>query len=298
MALAGWRRDLRRPLPRGISVPHGADLLGVGSRAGTGHVDECAHRCDRRLGDPRTELGHGPTLGSSSVGADICHGCSPIRRHLPHAFGVHASPDDGKRSRSISGDRPSIDAVPAVRPGSMLGKLGGLVLCIGLATYLRPQSVLMAPVLGWLGAPDEETLARAGAVSRLVSSRLASAILVTIGVLACTAPWVARNCDKMDRCLFVSANGGWNLLIGTFPEGQGAWVSLDGARVPVECREVYGEAEKDACFQTAGVRRIRASVGPWIKLFQRSYEQHSITPPQEQSICARREAFIPQFSTG
>ncbi len=149
---------------------------------------------------------------------------------------------------------------------SMLGKLGGLVLCVGLATYLRPQSVLMAPILGWLATSGGNIVAGAGAFSRVLRLRIVTAALVTIGVLGCTAPWVARNCDKMNRCLFVSANGGWNLLIGTFPEGQGAWVSLDGARVPVECREVYGEAEKDACFQAAGVRRIRASPGPWIKL--------------------------------
>src|SRR5690606_31771788 len=80
------------------------------------------------------------------------------------------------------------------------------------------------------------------------------------------APWVARNCDKMERCLFVSANGGWNLLIGTFPEGKGAWVALEGERVPLKCRAVYAEAEKDACFQAAGVRRVRESPVAWLRL--------------------------------
>jgi len=79
-------------------------------------------------------------------------------------------------------------------------------------------------------------------------------------------PWTLRNCERLDRCVFVSANGGWNLLIGTFAEGRGGWVAVDGQRVPSECREVFSEAGKDACFAEAGRRRIRAAPGPWLRL--------------------------------
>jgi hypothetical protein len=70
----------------------------------------------------------------------------------------------------------------------------------------------------------------------------------------------------MERCVFVSANGGWNLLIGTFPEGEGAWVALDGERVPAPCREVFQEASKDDCFGKAAKNHIRGNFAAWVTL--------------------------------
>lgn len=127
---------------------------------------------------------------------------------------------------------------------------------LGLTMLMRPQSVLLAPVLGWIAGRGALGLRRLGAVLALVG--------VSMGVCA---PWTVRNCVRMDRCVFVSANGGWNLLIGTFPEGQGAWIPIDGERVPEECREVFGEAQKDACFGGAARRRIAERPVEWLGLF-------------------------------
>jgi hypothetical protein len=91
----------------------------------------------------------------------------------------------------------------------------------------------------------------------------AEVLLVT---LACCAPWTLRNCAKMDGCVFVSANGGWNLLIGTLPEGRGSFAPIAGPTVPSECREVFGEAAKDRCFGHAGAQRIRDAPGAWLAL--------------------------------
>ena len=135
-----------------------------------------------------------------------------------------------------------------------------LVLCVfaalalGGAVLLRPQSILFAPVLGFLSCAGK------------LRFRAVTALLFTLGCVVVVLPWTLRNCDKMERCVFVSANGGWNLLIGTFPEGQGAWVALEGGRVPPECRDVFQEAAKDTCFGAAGMRRIRDDPFRWLSL--------------------------------
>lgn len=135
-------------------------------------------------------------------------------------------------------------------PGRVLA-LAGLA---GLSTLFRPQMILFAPIWGFLCID--------GAFWR----RAAGGAVVLALSLAVVLPWTFRNCIRMERCVLVSANAGWNLLIGTFPEGQGAWVGVDGERVPRECRTVFQEAAKDECFGQAGGRRIRAQPLPWLSL--------------------------------
>ncbi|MBX3182103.1 MAG: hypothetical protein KIT72_10395 [Polyangiaceae bacterium] len=95
---------------------------------------------------------------------------------------------------------------------------------------------------------------------------LARAAAITLVALLVTSPWTARNCAKMDRCVWVSANGGWNLLIGTGPGATGAWVPVEEVGFPDECREVWGEAEKDACFSRAGRRYLQRDFLRWLAL--------------------------------
>lgn len=125
--------------------------------------------------------------------------------------------------------------------------LGG---ALGVATLVRPQSLLLAPVLGAIalagGAPARARLARAAAVTAIA--------------LACVAPWTARNCARMHRCALVSVNGGWNLLIGV-QSRTGAWEEM---RVPPECKTLWDEAGKDACFERAARADIAAAPGAWI----------------------------------
>ena len=127
--------------------------------------------------------------------------------------------------------------------GKWFGWLG-LGLGGGALVLIRPQVVFLLPLLGALA------VARSGA-RRLAA---ASAVLL-IGVLSCL-PWTLRNCERLDRCVFVSANGGWNLFIGAAPGATGAWVSLEQLGVPEECRDVFAEAEKDVCFGRAGLRYV------------------------------------------
>lgn len=148
-------------------------------------------------------------------------------------------------------------ALRARRASSLSRRVAWCVLLgvlLGASSLLRPQSVLFAPWLGfWASSGDWK-------------KRITLTVIpCVLAVLVCV-PWTLRNCEKMERCVFVSANGGWNLLIGTFPEGKGAWVALEGERVPVACREVFQEAAKDACFGQAGVERIEQDLGAWLSL--------------------------------
>jgi 4-amino-4-deoxy-L-arabinose transferase-like glycosyltransferase len=128
--------------------------------------------------------------------------------------------------------------------------LAGLGVAMGVATLVRPQSLLLAPVLGALAVP----------IGLSAKTRLARAAVVTVLALACVAPWTARNCARMDRCALVSVNGGWNLLIGAQTR-SGAWEEMN---VPPECLTVWDEAGKDACFERAARRDIAAAPFAWM----------------------------------
>lgn len=136
----------------------------------------------------------------------------------------------------------------------------GLVLVglgAGVLSLLRPQALVLAPVFGALAT-------RGPSIARL---RAALAV-TTLAVLTCL-PWTLRNCARLDRCAFVSANGGWNLFIGSAEKATGAWVSIDELGVPEECRTVFGEADKDACFGRAGVRNVLEHPGHFLSLVPR-----------------------------
>jgi 4-amino-4-deoxy-L-arabinose transferase-like glycosyltransferase len=129
--------------------------------------------------------------------------------------------------------------------------LGLTAVALGAATLVRPQCLVVAPVFGALAWPRPRRRAT-----------FAAALVTALTLLACL-PWTLRNCERMNRCALVSVNGGWNLLIGTQPEGHGGWSEI---RVPDECREVFDEAGKDRCFERAARRAIRADPGAWLRL--------------------------------
>jgi len=121
-------------------------------------------------------------------------------------------------------------------------------LVMGVATLVRPQSLVLAPVLGWLASRSTPRAAMTGAV---VATALA---------LAVCAPWTARNCRRMEKCALVSVNGGWNLAIGTQTTG-GGWQEI---AVPDVCKEVFAEAGKDDCFGREARKAIVADPLAWL----------------------------------
>ena len=148
----------------------------------------------------------------------------------------------------------------AASRGHARSRLAVLGLCLGALCLVRPQLLILAPVFGFFSL-------EASKPSYVV--RVVRALSVTAVALAVCLPWTIRNCARMDRCVFVSANGGWNLLIGSAPEANGAWIPIEGSSVPESCRNVFGEAEKDRCFGQAGVENIRQHPLAFIRLIPR-----------------------------
>ncbi len=121
---------------------------------------------------------------------------------------------------------------------------------MGVATLVRPQCLVLAPLLGLLMVPSIASL----------RARALCAVAVTTIAVACCTPWTGRNCLRMGRCALVSVNGGWNFLIGAQTTG-GAWVPVE---VPPACRDVWDEAAKDACFEREARARVTAAPGAWL----------------------------------
>jgi hypothetical protein len=150
--------------------------------------------------------------------------------------------------------------VVRARGGSSVrwGTLAALALTLGVATLVRPQSLLLAPIYGYL--------ARGTGLVRL---RVVSAVLVTAGAIVVCVPWTLRNCSRMHACALVSVNAGWNLFIGAAPGATGSWVPIEKLGVPAECRTVWDEAAKDTCFLHAAERAIADTPLRWLSMIPR-----------------------------
>jgi hypothetical protein len=129
---------------------------------------------------------------------------------------------------------------------------------LGVGTLIRPQLLLLSPVFGAALSPKWRQW-----------RTLTCAVVATAVTLAVCAPWTARNCARMERCVFVSANGGWNLLIGSGRGATGMWVPIEQVGMPKECKTVFGEVDKDVCFGEAAAKRIAADVPHWLSLVPR-----------------------------
>lgn len=130
---------------------------------------------------------------------------------------------------------------------------------VGVASLVRPQSIVFAPLFALVGVIPWLT-------KRSWKRAVLSVGAATIFTVALIAPWTARNCARMGRCALVSYNGGWNLLIGADAESTGAWSPI---KVPFECREVWDEAAKDECFGRAARRYIAGNSADWFALVPR-----------------------------
>lgn len=122
---------------------------------------------------------------------------------------------------------------------------------LGATALVRPQALLLVPFVAWLAGKGGWR------------ARGAAAVLVIAGTAMALLPWSLRNEQAFRRPLVVSANSGWNLLIGTEPTAQGHWKPLEA---PPECLEVWEEAAKDACFGAAARARIAHHPLGWLAL--------------------------------
>ena len=133
---------------------------------------------------------------------------------------------------------------------------------LGLTTLVRPNAILIAPLLPFLGAKSaaKQVLPRVGAF-------VARGAIAAAAMLAMVTPWTLRNCRVMDECAVVSTNAGWNLVIGSAPGATGKFEFLvghtpDGAPT---CAE-GGQVAQDKCWWRYGVTIIRRDFGRWVSL--------------------------------
>ena len=122
-------------------------------------------------------------------------------------------------------------------------RIAAMGLFFGVATLVRPQMIALAPLLAFV-----------------VTRRLTHAGVVLAAALLTCAPWTARNCVRMEP------------LRARQRERRVEpphWCShrqrlVDAGRHAAECREVWDEAGKDACFERAARREIIHSPGAWL----------------------------------
>jgi len=126
---------------------------------------------------------------------------------------------------------------------------GGIL--FGLATLVRPQSILLAPLAGVFFR------------SRPLPVRALVGAATTAAALLVVSPWTARNCRAMDGCAFVSTNGGWNLAIGAFPRATGRFETL---RSGDGCHIITGQVQQDRCWARLGWGWIREDPLRWVGL--------------------------------
>ncbi len=132
--------------------------------------------------------------------------------------------------------------------------VAGLV--IGVATLVRPSSILVAPLLA-LAMPRPRRMAPVWGIA------------ATAAALLVVAPWSLRNCRIMDGCAFVSSNGGWNLAIGALGK-TGRFHTLSAAD---GCRIVTGQIQQDRCWAGVGIDAIQKNPSAWLALVPKKLSQ-------------------------
>ena len=139
------------------------------------------------------------------------------------------------------------------------GSWHGLVpagVLLGLATLVRPSSLLAAPLLAVAMPPPRWKSLLWGAVA-------------TVSALVVVLPWTIRNCRVMDGCALVSTNGGWNLAIGALTK-TGRFTTL---RATDGCPVVTGQVQQDRCWAQVGRRIIAKDPGSWLALIPKKLGQ-------------------------
>ncbi len=125
-------------------------------------------------------------------------------------------------------------------------------LVFGVAGLVRPQTLLLAPIVALLASPSPHW-----------KKRLRTVAFVGVACAAVVLPWTARNCRVLDGCALVSVNGGSNLFIGTDPDARGNYRAL---RRGEGCDRAPPEVAKDRCFGRLAVARIRSHPLRWVAL--------------------------------
>lgn len=148
-----------------------------------------------------------------------------------------------------------------------LPALAGAGVVVGLATLVRPASLLVLPAVVALAEP------RVIAASRRTAWAVAAPALVGLGVVAGGAaiaigPWTARNCATLDACALVSTNGGWNAAIGASAHATGRFDELRGSD---GCADVAGDVAVDRCWWATARAQIDRDPARFLALLPKKW---------------------------
>ena len=100
-------------------------------------------------------------------------------------------------------------------PKAWLAFAAGLI--FGLACLVKPQAIFVPAII--LAALPATDFKRAGFIKY---TKLAAIIYVAVGLTI--LPWLIRNYKVFNTFIFISNNGGYNLLVGNNPDATGGYV--------------------------------------------------------------------------
>jgi hypothetical protein len=144
----------------------------------------------------------------------------------------------------------------------ILAPLAGAV--FGLACLVKPQAVMLPCVV--LGA---HRLSDALFPS---SAHLAKVLLCVYAVLCLgLAPWLVRDYRVFSGFVFVSTNGGMNLLIGNNPKATGTYMSREALPTPIQeaSSAARNEYERDAIERRFALEFLRSDPFHALRLWPR-----------------------------
>ncbi len=136
--------------------------------------------------------------------------------------------------------------------------LAGLVL--GLATLVKAQSLILAPLLlgiAWLRAP---------AWRQRLPGIVAQGLVMAAAALLVITPWTMRNHRALGAWVFVSTNGGITLLTGNNDSARGTFTPDDPVVKALDARTDLGELAYDREARRLGMDWIKAHPTGFLKL--------------------------------
>lgn len=140
--------------------------------------------------------------------------------------------------------------IPLLGPsGAHPSRLALCALLLGVAAYIRPGALALAPIV---------LVARTWSGERRVRRALVAGSLAALALLP-VLPWMARNIDRLDGPVVTSSSGA-NLLVGTF--------ASQFTRIPeaLDCPAGMREVTRDRCRRDRALRRIGADPLAWLAL--------------------------------
>lgn len=136
--------------------------------------------------------------------------------------------------------------------------LAGLVL--GLATLVKAQSLILAPLLlaiAWL---------RQGAPWRRLPGIVGQGLIMGAAALLVIAPWTLRNHRELGAWVLVSTNGGITLLTGNNASARGGFTPDDPVVRALDARADLDELAYDREARRLGMDWIKAHPAGFLKL--------------------------------